>query len=243
MSASDVVKELKALKDPKKANNLAWFFKTGKGEYGEGDKFLGIVMGDLRQIAKKYCDLPLTEVQKLVVNPYHEIRMAALLVLVYKVTDLQKLRILRTREIDSLKQIYDFYLKNTKYINNWDLVDVTTPQIVGNYLVNRDRKILYKLAKSKSLWEKRIAVLATFSFIKNRDFHDALKIAEVLLNDNHDLIHKAVGWMLREVGKRDPAEERAFLDKHGLNMPRTMLRYAIEKFPEPMRQKYLKRKS
>lgn len=231
MKSSRIVAELKKLKNPKKARILGRFFKCGEGEYGAGDKFLGITVPEQRKIVKKYYqDIEIYELEKLLKNEFHEVRLTTLLVLVEKFGKAdEKIR----------GQIYKIYLKNTKYINNWDLVDLSAPKIVGGYLLNKDRKILYKLAKSKNLWEKRIAVLAAFIFIREKDFTDALKIAEILLNDSHDLIHKAVGWMLREIGKRDMKMEEKFLQKHYKKMPRTMLRYAIEKFPEKKRGYYL----
>jgi 3-methyladenine DNA glycosylase AlkD len=220
------------LKNPKKARELTRFFKCGKGEYGEGDQLWGIMVPFQRQVAKKYFqDADLQDAQKLLNSPVHEQRLTGLLMLVFKFEKAdEKLR----------KEIYKFYLKNTKRINNWDLVDLTAPRIVGEFLLDKDRKILYRLAKSKNLWERRIAVLATFMFIRECDFKDALKIAEILLNDNHDLIHKAVGWMLREIGKRNIKTEEKFLQKYYRTMPRTILRYAIEKFPEKKRADYLK---
>jgi len=225
-------KEILKLKNPAKAKVLMGFFKTGKGEYGEGDKFLGIVVPKQRELVKKYWkDLNLTEITKLLKSPFHEERLIALLLLVKK---------FETGE--EQEKIFKLYLKNTKFINNWDLVDLTAPNIVGEYLKGKDRKVLYKLAKSKSLWEKRISILATFQFIKNKDPKDTLKISEILLKDEHDLIHKAVGWMLREVGKKCGEEiEEKFLQKYVKKMPRTMLRYAIERFPEEKRQRYLKK--
>lgn len=220
------------MKNPKKARELTRFFKCGKGEYGEGDQLWGIMVPFQRQVAKKYFqDADLQDAQKLLNSPVHEQRLTGLLMLVFKFEKAdEKLR----------KEIYKFYLKNTKRINNWDLVDLTAPRIVGEFLLDKDRKILYRLAKSKNLWERRIAVLATFMFIRECDFKDALKIAEILLNDNHDLIHKAVGWMLREIGKRNIKTEEKFLQKYYRTMPRTILRYAIEKFPEKKRADYLK---
>ncbi|MFA6383532.1 MAG: DNA alkylation repair protein [Parcubacteria group bacterium] len=227
-----MLKELRSLKNPKKARELTRFFKCGKGEYGEGDQLWGIMVPFQRQVAKKYFqDADLQDAQKLLNSPVHEQRLTGLLMLVFKFEKAdEKLR----------KEIYKFYLKNTKRINNWDLVDLTAPRIVGEFLLDKDRKILYRLAKSKNLWERRIAVLATFMFIRECDFKDALKIAEILLNDNHDLIHKAVGWMLREIGKRNIKTEEKFLQKYYRTMPRTILRYAIEKFPEKKRADYLK---
>jgi 3-methyladenine DNA glycosylase AlkD len=227
----NILNILLKLKNPKKAELLGRFFKCGKGEYGEGDKFLGIVVPEQRKIVKKYYQLiKIEELEKLLKSKFHEARLTALLMLVEKFGQAEK---------KVKNQIYKLYLKNTKYINNWDLVDLSAPRIVGGYLLSKDRKILYQLAKSKSLWEKRIAVLATFMFIRNNQFEDSIKISRILLNDSHDLIHKAVGWMLREVGKRDLKIEEKFLQKYYCSMPRTMLRYAIEKFPERKRKDYL----
>ncbi|MFQ5451990.1 MAG: DNA alkylation repair protein [Candidatus Paceibacterota bacterium] len=226
-----VIKDLQSLKNPAKARVMRRFFKTGKGEYGEGDVFLGLTVPQQRKLAKKYRALPLADVEKLIKNKIHEYRLTGLLILVDK---------FEKGNENTRKEIYDFYLKNTKHINNWDLVDVTAPKIVGAWVLDKDRTVLYKLAKSKNLWEKRIAILATFTFIKNNDFRDALKISEILLRDTHDLIHKAVGWMLREIGKRDQRAEEEFLDKHYKSMPRTALRYAIERFFEKKRKHYMK---
>ncbi|UCG45027.1 MAG: DNA alkylation repair protein [Candidatus Bathyarchaeota archaeon] len=223
---------LSQLGNPEKARILSQFFKTGKGQYGEGDVFLGISVPEQRKIAKKYFDLPLNDLQELLDSEIHEHRLTALLILIHKY-----------RQADSAgkNRIFRFYLKNTENINNWDLVDLTAPKIVGNYLLNKDRSFLYKLAKSNNLWERRIAILSTLNFIRNNDFEDTLKISELLLHDKHDLIHKAVGWMLREIGKKDQEVEERFLIKHKIQMPRTMLRYAIEKFDENKRKFYLSR--
>ena len=222
--------ELKKIADSKKAQVLQRFFKTGKGEYGEGDAFLGVTVPETRKIAQRFSDLTLADIAKLIRSGIHEERLLALLILVHKFEE---------GDDSCRNKIFNFYLKNTKYINNWDLVDLTAPKIVGAYLVNRPRGILYKLAGSKSLWERRIAILATCAFIKVGEFKDALAISRVLLNDPHDLIHKAVGWMLREVGKRSQTAEKQFLKKYYKTMPRTMLRYAIERFPERLRKAYL----
>ena len=224
-----IKKDLQKLANPKQAEILQRFFKTGKGEYGEGDIFLGIKVPEQREVAKKY-DLTLEEIQDLLSDKVHEYRLTALFILVNKYKKSDK---------KNKKEIFDFYLKNTKSINNWDLVDLSAPNIVGDYLLDKDKSILYKLAKSDNLWEKRIAVLATFAFIKDNQFEDAFKISEILLKDNHDLIHKAVGWMLREIGKRNLEAEERFLNNHYKKMPRTMLRYAIERFPESKRKYYL----
>jgi len=207
------------------------FFKTGKGEYGEGDVFLGIRVPVLRKLVKKYRGISLSEVCKLLHSKFHEERLLAVLMLV---------QLFKTGGDEEQKQIYDLYLKNTEFINNWDLVDISAGNIVGAYLYEKDRVPLYRLVKSKNLWERRIAIIATFHFIRNDDFEDTLKIAEILLNDQEDLIHKAVGWMLREVGKRELEIEVEFLEEHYQKMPRTMLRYAIERIPERRRKMYLK---
>ncbi len=222
--------DLKKLSDPQKAEILSRFFKTGKGDYGEGDMFLGIKVPDQRKIAKRYLDLELEKIHELIRSKIHEYRLTSLLILVekYKKSD----------EITK-KKIFDFYLKNTKNVNNWDLVDLSASNIVGNHLLKKDKSVLYKLAKSSSLWERRIAIISTFEFIKNNEFEDALKISELLLDDKHDLIHKAVGWMLREIGKRNQYIEEQFLKNHYNRIPRTTLRYAIERFDENKRNFYL----
>lgn len=223
--------QLAALADKERAANLQHFFKTGPGQYGEGDRFMGIRVPQLRALVREFGQLPEADVHSLLQSKIHEQRLLALLILV---------RRFEHAEPRQQKSIYDYYLANTCHINNWDLVDLSAPNILGAYLWQRDKRPLYRLARSASLWERRMAVLATFYFIKNNLFDDALAIAELLLQDQHDLIHKAVGWMLREIGKRDLKREQAFLDSHYRNMPRTMLRYAIEKFPETRRQRYLK---
>ena len=223
--------ELKKYSSPQKAVILQRFFKTGKGQYGEGDKFIGVVVPDIRKVVKKYQDLALTEVLSLLHSKIHEERLCALLILVnqYEKGDSKK-----------QKQIFDLYLKNYKYINNWDLVDLTAPRVVGTYLIDKPKDILYRLAKSKNLWQRRVAILSTFAFIYQGDSRETIKISKILLHDQHDLIHKAVGWMLREVGKRCGQKElEFFLKKYYQQMPRTMLRYAIERLPEIRRKKYL----
>lgn len=233
-------KDFLKMKNPAKAKILARFFKTGKGEYGYGDVFLGIMVPQQRLLAKKYSQLPLGDIQKLLSSKIHEHRLTALFILINQYQEIKKYKNEKIKK-RKLKTIFDFYLKNTRNINNWDLIDLSAPSIIGHYLLTRDRKILHKLAKSKSLWERRIAILASFYFIRSGEFDDTLKIAEILLNDKHDLIHKAVGWMLREVGKRNQAAEEKFLKKYYKKMPRTMLRYAIEKFDAKKRQFYLKK--
>lgn len=242
MIFGEVVKELRLHENPEKAKIFARFFKTGKGEYGEGDTFLGLTVPQQRRIAKKYWELPLRDIEKLLHNNIHEYRLTALFILSDQFKKVLRFRSGQPAEVKQ-KAIYDFYLANTKYINNWDLIDLSARDIVGGYLIHKpkERKILYKLARSKSLWERRISVLATFAFLPTHDFRDSFAIAKILLHDPHDLIHKAVGWMLREVGKRDLAKEEAFLKKHAKTMPRTMLRYAIERFSETKRRSYLQR--
>ncbi len=231
MTAKQLANRLKKLGDPAIAAHSQRFFKTGPGEYGEGDRFLGIRVPQLRTAAKGFRHMPLAEVLQLLASPYHEVRLCALFLLVDKFT----------RGDDSMRsEIFRSYLANTGHINNWDLVDSSAPQIVGGYLEAQDQTPLYQLAASTSLWERRIAIMASLHFIRQGQFDLTLALAEQLLHDPEDLIHKAVGWMLREVGNRDGKLERRFLQRHYLNMPRTMLRYAIEKFPEEERQGYLK---
>jgi 3-methyladenine DNA glycosylase AlkD len=225
-----IKKRLRSFASKEKAKVLQGFFKTGPGEYGEGDIFLGVVVPDIRKVSWEFRGAPLYEVARLLASGVHEERLLALLMLV---------QAFDKGDDDKKRKIYDLYLNNTRYINNWDLVDLSAPNIVGNYLIDKNRKPLYRLAKSPELWERRIAILSTFAFIKQNDHRDALKIASMLLNDEHDLIHKAGGWMLREVGKRDLATEERFLKQYYRKMARTMLRYAIERFPEGKRKKYL----
>ena len=228
--AATISKELRTLASPETAANLQRFFKTGPGQYGEGDKFLGIKVPPMRALAKQHRDTGLKTVATLLDSRYHEERFFALLLL---------MQFYQHGTDEDQAAAYDLYLAHTHRINNWDLVDVSAPHIVGRHLQDRPRKVLHELARSSSLWERRIAVLATFWFIRLNDFDDSLRIAVTLLQDEHDLMHKAVGWMLREVGKRDLAAEENFLKQHYRDMPRTMLRYAIERFPEPKRKDYL----
>ena len=224
-----ITKDLEKAGDKERAKNLSRFFKTGKGEYGEGDIFIGIIVPKQREIAKKYSTLSLKDIQQLLSSKIHEYRLTALLILVLQ---FQK---------SNDKSIINFYLKNTKYINNWDLVDLSAHRLLGIYLINKDKSILYKLARSKNIWERRIAVISTFALINKDKFEDSLKISEILLNDKQDLIQKAVGWMLREIGKRDQKMEEKFLKKYYKQMPRTMLRYSIERFSQEKRNLYLQR--
>ena len=228
LTLSGLKKELKKTANPKKAKILQRFFKTGSGEYGEGDVFWGVAVPEIRKTAKKYRGLKLEEAAKLLSSEIHEERLTALIIMV------NKFQLGEEKE-----KIYNIYLKNRKYVNNWDLVDLSADKIVGAYLFDKPKAILFDLIKSKRIWDKRISVMATFYFIKKNKFETTLKISEKLLNDEHDLIHKAVGWMLREVGKRNLKTEEKFLKKHCREMPRTMLRYAIEKFPEKKRKQYL----
>lgn len=227
-------KEIIESGNPEKAVQMQRFFKTGKGKYGEGDLFLGMSNPQVRVFAKNNVNLSLPELAKLIRSKFHEVRAVAILVMVYKypkVTDPEQ------------KKLYEFYLANTKYINNWDLVDLSAHYVFGRYLVNRNREILYKLAKSELLWERRIAIISTFAFIRNKEYKDTFEICKILLTDKEDLMHKACGWMLREVGKHSGQEVlKHFLDENLARMPRTMLRYAIEKFPENIRLSYLKQK-
>jgi len=231
MQIEEIKQSLNELADPEVACHSQRFFKTGPGEYGEGDVFLGIRVPQLRSLAKHCQLLPLEDIYQLLTSAYHEERLLAVIILVNqykKANAAQKL------------QIYRMYLTNKQYINNWDLVDTSADPIVGAQLLYKDRRPLYRLVKSKSLWDRRIAIMATFHFIKQHDFNETLGLAELLLCDKEDLLHKAVGWMLREIGKRDIAEEERFLQKYYQLMPRTMLRYAIEKFPKDRQQQYLK---
>jgi 3-methyladenine DNA glycosylase AlkD len=230
ISANEISKRLQKMGNEEDARFLQGFFKTGVGQYGEGDIFLGIRVPAVRKLAKEYKNLQLKDILSLLKSPYHEIRLFALILFVNTFAQ---------GDETIQKKIYDLYLANSRYINNWDLVDLSAPNIVGAFLMERSRKPLYQLAKSKILWERRIAVLATFYFIKNNQFEDSIKIAGILLRDKEDLIHKAVGWMLREVGKRDVDCAESFLQKYCNVMPRTMLRYAIERYTQAKRRKYM----
>lgn len=226
-------KELNKAKNPAKAKIFQRFFKTGKGEYGEGDVFLGLSVPQSRTFARKYHELSYADIKKLLGSKFHEERLIALLILTRNfASGGEKLK----------KEIFNFYLKNARFVNNWDLVDLSADKIAGAYLFKKDKAVLYRLARSKNLWERRIAIIATYHFIKNSEYGETLKIAKILLTDEHDLIHKAIGWMLREVGKKSLSAEEKFLKKHYKTMPRTALRYAIERFPKPKRMAYLKGK-
>ena len=231
MTAEDIRKRLRELEDKNKAETLRRFFKTGPGEYAEGDRFLGIQVPQLRKLSKECGDMALGEVEGLLKSSFHEHRFLALLILIRKY---------HSGGEAEKRRIFSLYLKNTPWINNWDLVDLSAPNIVGDFLLERSRAPLYRLARSAALWERRTAIVATFRFIRDQGFDDTFRIAKILLSDREDLIHKAVGWMLREVGKRDPSAEERFLRTHYKHMPRTMLRYAIERFPAGQRQLFMK---
>ncbi len=231
MSVRELRESLHRLADPEQAKKLQRYFKTGPGEYGEGDRFLGLRMPQIRQIVRKAPVPALTDLEELLRSPVHEERMLVLLLLV---------KLFKKADESQKESIYCFYMEHTDRINNWDLVDLSAQHIVGHWLLNRDRSPLFALAKSDLLWDRRIAVIATFHFISRMDFDTSLKIAEIVLKDPEDLIQKAYGWMLREIGNKSRKTEEGFLKKHYKSMPRTALRYAIEKFPEPLRQAYLK---
>lgn len=240
--AAGIQQELETHINPVKREYLPRFFKTGKGEYGEGDRFLGVVVPDTRQVAKRHKEEPFEVAEQLLQSPWHECRLCALLMLVE-----------RFKKSDSIgrKAIYDFYLSQTARINNWDLVDLSAPGIVGEYLLEQPRDVLYRLARSPLLWDRRIAVVSTYTLIKKHDFTDIIRLAEYFTGPEaqaggkplHDLMQKALGWMLREVGKRDRELLVSFLDRHAATLPRTLLRYAIEKFPEEERRQFMTQKS
>lgn len=233
MTAAFILDELLSMADPDKAVFLQRFFKTGPGQYAEGDVFLGLVVPLTRNLAKANKETPLEELQKLIESPYHEARLCALLILVEQ---------FKKATSEERKKLYDFYLANTSRINNWDLVDLTCPHIVGAYLADKDRAPLYALARSGSLWEQRIAIVSTIAFIRRGEYDDTFALADSFVTHPHDLIHKAVGWMLREVGKKDRETLTAFLERQAVRLPRTTLRYAIEHYPEDQRQYFLKKK-
>ncbi|MEN3332796.1 MAG: hypothetical protein V7641_2161 [Blastocatellia bacterium] len=231
MTANEIRVKLKSLGSPARAEVSKRYFKTGPGQYSEGDIFYGNRAAELHGLARDYQLLAEDEILKLLRAPFHEERAVALLIFVRRFAQADP----ATR-----KRIYELYLAHTAFINNWDLVDLSAPHVVGAYLVDKSRKPLYRLVRSRSLWERRISIISTFHFIRQNDFSDTLALARHLLADSEDLIHKAAGWMLREVGKRDMDAERTFLAEHYQRMPRTLLRYAIERFPEAERQSYLK---
>ena len=231
-TAAAVRRQLKTMANPEKAAFFPRFFKAGPGEYAEGDKFIGVIVPNQRKVAKQFRDLPQTEIDKLLKDPVHECRLTGLLILVGQFE--------RSKDQAQRKSIMQYYLSRTDAVNNWDLVDSSAHKILGKWLVDRkDRRVLDRLAKSKNMWEQRIAMVATYTLIKNGELDDTLRLAEKLLSHKHDLIHKAVGWMLREAGKQDDKVLLAFLDQHAHRMPRTMLRYSIVKLSDARRKKYL----
>lgn len=241
-----ILSELKYLVDEEKKIVLPRFFKTGKGEYGEGDKFLGVTVPNIRSVATAHLDAVGSDIAELLSSPWHEMRMCGLLIMVEHCKKTRKsawMKIHSPEEGENLRrQCLELYLAHTDRINNWDLVDLSAPTIVGDYLTDKKRDILYHLAESSLLWEQRISIVSTFALIRNNDLDDTYMLAEKLLHHPHDLMQKAVGWMLREAGKRDKPRLMDFLDEHSLDMPRTMLRYSIEKFTDVEREYYMKRK-
>lgn len=231
MSAQTIISELQASGNPEKAIHLSRFFKTGQGQYGEGDLFLGVTVPEQRAIAHKYFQTPFEDLKQLVTSPYHEVRLTGLLILLAQFSK-NKNEIFR-------QSCVDFYLSHTSYINNWDLVDLSCYKLLGVWLEDKERRLLYQLAHSSNLWEQRIAIVTCMHFVRKGDFRDCLAIADLLLDHPHDLIHKAVGWLLRETGKKDREVLREFLASRYSSMPRTMLRYAIEHFPQEERKQYL----
>jgi 3-methyladenine DNA glycosylase AlkD len=243
MKPCAIIRELTRFGSPTKAVSSTWFFKTGKGQYGYGDEFVGVTVSEQRKVAKKFADLGLVEIDKLLKSKIHEYRLTALFILVAQFREA-----IGRNDQDQYTKIIKFYLAHIKCINNWDLVDSSASYILGTYLQsgsnrNGDRNILYKLARSENLWERRIAIVTTLAFIRARKFEDTLKISKMLMSDKHDLIHKAVGWMLREVGKMSKETLMTFLNENASRMPRTTLRYSIERFGKADRKKYLSIKS
>ncbi|OAV71651.1 DNA alkylation repair enzyme [Bacteroidales bacterium Barb6] len=233
MTAQFIINELLSVAEPEKATFLQRFFKTGPGQYAEGDVFIGLVVPLVRSIAKANKGMPLPELQRLLDSEYHEARLCALMILTEQ---------FKKASADEQGVLYRFYLRNTGRINNWDLVDLSCYAIVGLYLLDKDRSPLYELVESSNLWEQRIAMVSTYTFIRNGELDDTFALAEKLMDHKHDLIHKAVGWMLREAGKKDREALTAFLERNTTRMPRTALRYAIEHYPEDQRQYFLKKK-
>ena len=239
MTAAKVLSTLRSVAREDKAAFLPGFFRAVPGGYGEGDRFLGCVVPDQRKVAKQFCDLSRAELRKLFASPWHECRLTGMLILVGQYQRAAKPRNPH-REFEC-REIVDFYLANLFAVNNWDIVDTTAPKILGAWLVENsdERHVLNRLADSGVLWDRRVAVLATYSLIKNDEFAEIVQLAQRLMDDGHDLMHKAIGWMLREMGKRDPSQLEKFLKKHAKRMPRTMLRYSIEKLPREERMKWM----
>jgi 3-methyladenine DNA glycosylase AlkD len=231
-TAADLVSELKSIAKPERIPDSQRFFKTGVGGYGEGDRFLGINVPAQRETAKKYYDLELPEIKKLLQSPFHEVRLSSLFILDHKY---------KKADSKNKKLIAKFYLNNRKYVNNWDLVDSSAQFILGDFLTDKPKEILFELAQSENVWDRRIGMIATLAFIRKNNFDTTLKLAKVLLKDKHDLIQKAVGWMLKETGKRNVKTLEEFLEKYAATMPRVMLRYSIEKFSKAKKQYYLQK--
>lgn len=229
--AKEILRALKEAEDAERAKRKAEFFRTGKGQYGEGDKFLGLTVPQTRSLVRKFRGTEICHYEELLKSSIHEVRLFALISLGEE---------FRKADMKDQQRIYEVYMANTDRVNNWDLVDTSAPHIAGAWLWNRDRSKLFELARSVSLWDRRIAIIATQFFIRKNDFSDTLRISDILLHDTEDLIHKAVGWMLREVGNRNRELEECFLKSRYTGMPRTMLRYAIEKFEPEIRRMYLK---
>lgn len=243
MIVESVLSELETYANPVRKEHNAYFFKTGKGEYAEGDQFVGVSVPDVRKVIANHLDASLADIEELLQSPLHEVRLAGLFILVGQMEQTEKRSWSKTHTLketqDTRQKIYEFYLDHTAAVNNWDLVDGSAPHIVGSYLIDKDRKPLYHLAHSKNLWEQRIAIVSTYAFIRKGDTADTYAIATLLLHHSHDLLHKAVGWMLREAGKRDLAGLTFFLDQHAAEMPRTILRYSIEKLSADKRKHYM----
>lgn len=230
LTARNVEKSLRSVSTPERAKANEWFFKTGKGQYGYGDKFIGVSVPNQRAIVKQFRDLDLSELKILLHSPFHECRLTSLFILVHQYEQ---------GDSKTKATLTKFYLSNLKYVNNWDLVDSSAHKILGEELINKNREILYKLAKSESMWSRRVAIISTFTFLKDNDFKDALKLAEIYLDDDQDLMHKATGWTLREIGKKSRPTLLKFLDKHHKKMPRTALRYSIEHLSLDLKKKYM----
>lgn len=237
MTAKKLIQELKKYSSQKRKKTNEWFFKTGKGEYGEGDKFIGVRVPDIRNVAKNFLELDFAETKKLFKSPIHEVRLAGILILVEK----NKLAI-KNKDLITRKKILKFYLQNRKGINNWDLVDLSAHYIVGQAILDnlQDKDILYKYTKSKNMWERRISIISTWIFIRQGKLDDCFRLSKMLLGDKEDLMHKAVGWMLREAWKKDAKRTEKFLRTNYNKIPRTTLRYAIERMAETKRKKFLK---
>ena len=231
MTITRLKKKLKSLANSKRAEHSASYLQTKNEGYGKGDRFLGIIVPNLRKVAKQFRTLTLPELEELLQNPIHEYRLTSLFIIIDQ---------FQHGDIEKQKRLIELYKRNLRFVNNWDLVDISAPNLFGIYLQNRSKKILYNYTKSPDLWRRRVGIMSTFGFIRQGEYKDTLAIAKILVNDEHDLIHKAVGWMLREIGKRDKEVLITFLDKHHKKMPRTMLRYSIEKFNKKERTHYMK---